>query len=166
MLFLKIFVHRYSRKSIEIPYSFPFVLNKDFTLAIGITKPDFVVAVNGKHILCCPVHDDGFLGKSLNVQITSCGGLEVEIKSFDVFTMQPGQERKATIEMTMNPAKKSSSILSRSGHFLRSSFSRFEKNNSEMKIASQKNKDSQKEVPDKIVQSAQQNSLLAEIYHH
>lgn len=95
-----------NKKSIENFQPFPFNFNEDFKVAIGIAKQEFIVAINGEHVLRCPFKDNSFMGKSVSAQVVNCEGMEVKIESFDVFEMEDGQEQTATVEMTKSPEKK------------------------------------------------------------
>lgn len=74
---------------IEKPTPFPFDDNGQFKTAIGVTNHNFVVTANGQHFLRVPFDQEpDFLGHPVNFQIATCAGLEIELKSVDVVTMQ------------------------------------------------------------------------------
>lgn len=70
----------------------PFRVNKNFKLAIGITKHDFVITVNGRDIIEYRYSDGSFLGNQLNFGCVAVDGLSVEIQYVDTYMLSAHDE--------------------------------------------------------------------------
>ena len=58
-------------------------------MAIGVTKRDFVVTVNGEHILKC---SNSFLARPFKFEVTKGDDLNLEIRGVDTYVMGEGSE--------------------------------------------------------------------------
>jgi hypothetical protein len=75
-----------------------FKINDNFKLAVGITKNDFIVTVNGDHVILFPFGDDSFLGKPAKFQFSSTGGSKpMDVHGFDTYVMEEGIKRTKSV---------------------------------------------------------------------
>lgn len=73
--------------SFDDPKNFPLVTGQTFKLVIGISKHEFVIAINGTHRITCAFKDKSFLGTPVKFQVTSSNGLSCCIIAVDSLTV-------------------------------------------------------------------------------